>query len=123
MLFRSIIRNEEPLPDKLKGTSLITAMEEHIKKYPNPDLAYELANSHLITETSLAAQELRLAAERTPDSATAKIIELKKVREEKALKGRKTVANVKKTLKIETEKNNLSKEDLSWNNFLKKIEC
>ena len=75
---RAIIRGEIELPKGLKGTSAIIAMEEYLKKNPNAEMAYELANSPLVSETSAAAQELRIAAEREPDSFTAKIQELKR---------------------------------------------
>jgi len=121
---RAIVRGERSLPSDLKGTSLIIAMEEHIKNNPSADLAFELANSRLVSETSAAAQELRLAAERTPDSATARLVEIRKAREEKA--GR-DVAERKKTavgeLKTATEKINLSKMELSWDRFLNQIVC
>lgn len=81
---RRIIRGEEELPEGLKGTALITAMEERIKANPDAEMAYELANSFLVSSTSSAAQELRLAAERDPDSAMAKLQEILKVREAKA---------------------------------------
>jgi hypothetical protein len=120
---RRIIRGEEELSGGLRGTSLITAMEEYILKHPDADLAYELANSPIVSGTSAAAQELRLAAERTPDSVTAKLQEIRRVREAKipALKLKKTIAT--KNLKASVEKINLSKEELSWNRFLDKITC
>lgn len=123
---RSIIRGEKPLPEGLKGTALITAMEEQIKANPNADLAYELANSPLITGTSEAAQELRLAAEREPDSAAAKLAEMKKALVEKA-GGDKVVAKKKASifdeLKKETTKVNLTKDELSWEKFINEITC
>lgn len=121
---RAILRGEKELPSGLKGTALIKAMEDHILKNPSSDLSYELANSPLITGTSEAAQELRLAAERDPDSATSKIQEIKKAREEKAGKGK--TERAKKTVKklVEATKEvNLSKEDLQWDNFLDSITC
>jgi len=120
---RKMIRGEEPLPGNLRGTSLITAMEEVIKKNKDAELAYELANSPLITETSVAAQELRLAAERTPDSATSKIIEIKKAREAKIKDLPKDRTATKKALAEEMKKNNLPKEELSFNKFLENITC
>ncbi len=81
---RAIIRGDKPLPDRLRGISLITAMEEHLKTNPDPDIAHELANSPLVSATTRAAQELRLAAEREPDSFTAKMAELKKSLEDNA---------------------------------------
>jgi len=49
-------------------------------------LARDLARSPLLKETSEAGQTLRLLAEREPDSATAKIREVAKAREEVATK-------------------------------------
>jgi hypothetical protein len=119
-----IIRGEEPLPEGLKGTALIIGMEEYVKNSKNADIAYELANSPLVSATSAAAQEMRLAAERTPDSAILKLQELKKAREEAAAKmTSKTKKSAAKELKAETEKINLPKEELSWNRFLEKITC
>lgn len=120
---RAVIRGEQPLPDGLRGTSLIVAMEEYIKKYPSADLAYELANSPLVSETSYAAQELRLAAEREPDSFAQKLAELKRAREKKVVKLEEKKAAAKKSVKEETKKSNLTKEELNWDNFLNSIQC
>lgn len=122
---KKIIRGEEPLPEGLKGTALITAAEEHIKKTGDANMAYELANSPLVSGTSQAAQELRLAAEREPDSAAAKILELKKAREAAAekrfgdLKGAK--ATVKKQLKAQLRAAAPKVED--WASFVDSIRC
>ena len=120
---RKMINGEADLPPEMRGISLITAMEEYIKKNPDPDMAYDLANSPLVRGTSVAAQELRLAAERTPDSATSKIIDLKKERESKVkdFPAKKTAE--KKRLKDEAGKINLPKEELSWDRFLEGITC
>lgn len=122
---RAVIRGDRPLPAGMKGTALITAMEDYIKKNPDPDLAYELANSPLVTATSEAAQELRLAAERTPDSATAKLQELRQAQEKQA-GGPKEIAARKKAVKEalpEANKVLLPKEELSWDRFLEAIKC
>lgn len=123
---RSIVRGDTPLPGKLRGTSLITAMEEHLKNNPDGDISHELANSPLVSATTRAAQELRLAAEREPDSFTAKMAELKKSLidnaggEEKIGQNRgKMVEEMKK----ETSKVNLSKDELKWEKFLDDIQC
>lgn len=121
---RAIIRGELPLPANLKGTALITAMEKYIKANPDANLAYELANSPLISVTSEAAQELRLAAERNPDSATAKLLQIKKAREGVVSKDIvKRKAKVKAGLKEEINKVHLSKEDQQWDKFLESIKC
>lgn len=121
---RSMVRGETPLPDNLKGVSLITAMEEVIKKNPSGDLAYELANSPLVTGTSTAAQELRLAAEREPDSITARLQTLKdakmKAAEKKTGKPAKQavadeIVKIKKQVKIP--------DKYDWSAFVASLEC
>lgn len=122
---RAIIRGEEPLPGNLKGVSLVTAMEEHIKQNPNGDLAYELANSPLVSATSGAAQELRLAAERTPDSATAALQQIKDATVKQA-GGPAEVATRAKAVKAALPESTgvlLPKEELSWERFLEGIQC
>lgn len=124
--FRSIIRGENPLPHGVKGQAIINEMESHLKDHPDADMAYELSNSPLVTAGSEAAQEMGLMAEREPDSAMAKIQEIKNAMVKKAggsEKIAKAKAQIVKQLKVETEKVNLSKEDLSWNKFLSTIEC
>jgi hypothetical protein len=124
---RAVIRGDKPLPDGLKGTALITAMEEHLKANPNADIAYELANSPLTTKISEAAQEMRLAGEREPDSATAKLQEIKKNLEDNAKKTNK-VKDVNKLKDTTTKKlvdatKILPKEEASWEKFLSSIAC
>lgn len=123
---RAVIRGDEPLPSGMKGTALITAMEDYIKKNPDADLAYELANSPLVTGTSEAAQEMRLAAERTPDSAAAKLQEIKAA-QEKAAGGRaKITQNVTAAKAAAREANSgifLPKQALRWDKFLDEIKC
>lgn len=125
---RDIIKGNAPLPDGLRGTSVITAMEQYIKNNPNGDplLAEELANSHLVSATSAAAQEMRLMAERDPDSATAKFQEIKNAREEAARKryGKdlskakdRVVDDIKKEIKKATPR----KQD--WSSFIESIKC
>lgn len=119
---RAVVRGDESLPEGLKGTALITAMEEHLKNNPDPALAEELANSPHVSATSAAAQEMRLAAEREPDSAAARLAELKKNLVDKA-GGEKAIA-AKKSGALKTTKGTLlPKEDLSWDKFLENIKC
>lgn len=121
---RKIIRGEEPLPENIRGTALITAMEEYIKNNPSADLAFELANSPLATKLSVAAQELGLAAERVPDSATAILQEVKRFRETKAEKAtQKKQSDTTKALSKELKKDNLTKAEKSWDKFLDEIVC
>lgn len=123
---RRIVRGEEDLPTGLRGTALITAMEEHIKKTGDAGVAYDLANSRLVSQTSAAAQELRLAAERQPDSLALKLRELRDAREEALKKktGQKYEDAVKKEvgkIKEETKKTVPKRED--WSAFIESIQC
>lgn len=121
---RAAIRGEAPLPEGLKGTALITAMEEHIKANPSGDLAYELANSPLVSATSHAAQEMRLAAERVPDSITAKYQEIKAARQaalEKRGGMKKAVKQLTDEIQKEIKKTVSKRPD--WESFVKDLQC
>lgn len=120
---RAIIRGEKELPNNLNPLALVKAMEEYIKQNRDPEVAYELANSPLVSQSSGAAQILRFAAEREPDSATAKLQELKKAREDKIKDYSEKKTTLKAKLKADIKKTNLSKEDLNWNKFLDQIQC
>lgn len=123
---RAIIRGDAPLPDGLKGISLIDGMERYLKIHPDEDISHELANSPLVSGTSHAAQETALAGMREKDSATAKLSEIKQSKVEKA-GGEEKVTKAKKDIvkkaKAEMDKINLSKEELSWDKFLDGIAC
>lgn len=121
---RKIIRGEEPLPSGLRGTALITAAEEHIAKTGDAEMAHDLANSPLVSETSAAAQEMRLAAEREPDSLAARLQELKKTKLDAIEK--RTGKTVKKAVdntvqKIKKTVPKAKKED--WSSFIQSIQC
>lgn len=123
---RAVVRGEAELPDGLKGTALINEMENYMKIHPSGEMAEELANSPLVTAGSEAAQEMGLMAEREPDSAMSKIQELKRNLVKRAGGSQKVAAartKIVRELKEATTKVNLSKEDLSWDKFLKSIEC
>lgn len=124
---RAIVRGDKPLPDRLRGISIITAMEEHLKNNPDGDIAQELGNSPLVSATTRAAQELRLAAEREPDSFTQKYQELKRALID-SKGGDEKVAKTKKAIIKEAsasfDKMNLSDKELGkLDDFFKEIEC
>lgn len=121
---RAALRGTTELPSGLKGVSLVKAFEDYALKHPDGDLAYEIANSPLITGTSEAAQELRLAAERDPDSVTSKLQEIRKAREDRAGKPRIARAkNVTRKLVEASKEMNLPKKDVEWDSFLESITC
>ena len=75
----------------------------------------------------MAGQTLRLAEERTPDSATAKIREIINERQKVAEKktGGKTQEKVKSDIKksLEEKINKTKIKKYNWDNFVKSIIC
>lgn len=64
-----VISGEAPLPDGLRATALIKAVENHPELGKDPEVIRKLSQAeHLTGESSRSAQELRLAAERSPTS-------------------------------------------------------
>lgn len=123
---RAMIRGEKELPSGLKEASLIIAAEEYIAETGDVSFAEELANSPLTVATSEAAQQLRIAAERDPDSATAKLSELKEARQKVfEERSKKTLKQAKKeevaNLKEKVKKSKPTKE--TWNSFIDSIQC
>lgn len=125
---KRIMTGEEAVPDGMRASAFIIGMEEYALKTGNADLAFELANSPLVSETSIHAQEMRLLAERSPDSAVARLREVKRAREkaaEKALQQGETLNSaIKKTrneLNEAIKKTRPKKED--WNSFIESIKC
>jgi hypothetical protein len=118
---RAIIRGEAPLPEGLRGTSLITAMEEHLTRNPDAKLAHELANSPLASATSAAAQEMRLMAERVPDGITAKFTEIRRARNEGAKLRGETSARIAQEAQ-KTIVKGASKRP-TWEAFVREITC
>jgi len=124
---KRLAKGQEVLPERLKGATALQAMEDYAMETKDGQLALDLANSPIATEISVAGQTLRLSAERTPDSATAKIKEIQKERQkavEKKLKGKDTTkvkAEIKRSLKEKMDKSKPNKYDLA--SLLDKIVC
>lgn len=119
---RAVIRGDEPLPEGLKGEAVIAAAEEYLIENPNAEMAEELANSPLVTANSESAQGLSLSRMRTPDSATAKLQQLKQKLIE-AAGGKDKIAKARAKAKAAVNKVLLPKEDLQWNSFIDSITC
>ena len=125
--FRSVIRGEEPLPNGILGGTIIKAAEDKAMLEGDVELIRDIANSPLTSETSIHAQEMRMLAERNPDSPVTAIKEITKARETMAQKRLKTKETKKlhKTevgkIKEEIKKLTPTKED--WASFVKSIQC
>lgn len=121
---KRMLAGEEALPEGLRAESLILALEEYALKNKDAQLALDIANSPLTSETSVHAQAMRIMAERNPDSATAAIQRLKKIKEKAAEKLSATKSSVVKEIKkaVEsTKKAKATKE--TWSSFIDSITC
>lgn len=118
---------KEPLPAGLKPGTALAIAERYAETTRNGSLASQLARSPLASQLSEGASALSLSRIRTPDSATAKIRELNKLRAEKAeraLKGKtpaKAKAEVKKSLDEAVKKTKPTKK--SWLALIEEIKC
>ena len=85
-LVDDILSGKKPLSEKVRPSSFIKAIEDDaIRGVPTPEKIKRLerlAKSKIAGETSYSAQDLRMAAERDPDSAVIKMREIAKAREE-----------------------------------------
>lgn len=121
---RDMANGNKPLPSKLRGAALITALEERGINSGDSELLLELANSPLVSKTSRHAQELRLLAERAENSPVKKIQDVQRARIEAA--GGEDV--VKKKIKVEVDKgqkdlNRVKPKIEELNNFINSIRC
>jgi hypothetical protein len=118
---------KEARPAELKPATSLSIAEDFAMETKNGELARELANSPAATEISNAASATSLSKMRTPDSATAKIKEVIKARENVAVKkmlGKSTEkmkSKLKTKLKEKIEKNKVNK--YSWDSFVESIKC
>lgn len=121
---RAIVRGEKPVPEGVSGTYLIKAVEDHAIAKGDGEILRELASSPLTSETSRYAQELRMAAERNPESPLKAISDINKARETKIEKNtplpkaRKAVVS---DIQKEILKSAPKKED--WNSFIDTLTC
>lgn len=118
---RRIINGQEVLPQGMRGGTLIKALEDYALMHGDTQLAMDIANSHLTSETSVHAQEMRTLAERNPDSAVAKIKEIKKARTENASKNAPEKTKIVSEIKKSMDKIKPTKE--TWSSFIDSIKC
>ncbi len=123
---KRMVRGEETVPENLRGSSLIVGLEEYALKTGDVALLRDLAKSPLTAETSRFAQELRVLAERSPDSPVRVIQDVSKAREI-ALEGRtkRKASQIKKTEveNIRTELTKSASKRPTWEEFIREIKC
>lgn len=119
-----ILDGSEKLPSDLRAGTLIKAMEDIATKNADGDLLQRVAKSPLTGETSVHAQELRMLAERNPDSPVAVIKDVNAARREAGAKRYKNVgeeqARIAKEIKGEITKTITPK---TWDEFVDSITC
>lgn len=122
---RAIVRGEEPVPSGISGTYLIKAAEDHAIATGNGEMLREITSSPLVSETSRYGQELRMAAERNPESPLKAIQDINKAREGRIIRNGTDVGKIKKKIvsdvKEEIRKTAPKKED--WDSFIEKLTC
>ena len=126
---RSIIAGDSVLPKEINPSMFIDGVERHATATGDVKLLADLANSDVVKKTSEAAQTLRFAQEREPDSASALI---QQVRNERAAKIAKVLNGRTVDQAIADETASLTKSvkaakatinKTSWNKFLDQIQC
>lgn len=120
-----VINDEVPLPDGLRATALIKAVEEHPVLGKDAALLNRLsAAEHLSGKSSQSAQELRLAAERgpvTPVEAMRKIREARLKATERRLKKSASQAVSDEVKQIRAAKPKVQKE--TFESFVESLRC
>jgi len=79
---KRIISGEEKVPEGLKQSYFIKGVEDNALAKGDVETLKALAKSKLTSDTSLFAQEMRMMKERSQDSVTAQINELRSIRRE-----------------------------------------
>lgn len=123
---KAMARGEIKLPINIREASLIKGLEDYATMKGDVNLMRDLAKSPLVAETSRHAQELRILAERNPESGVGQIINLLKARE--ATFVRKTGRTIKeakateiKSIRQELSKVSPTKKD--WGSFIDQLKC
>lgn len=118
---RNILNGREKLPDGLRAAPLIDAVERYARKTKDVKLLRDIASSHLVSETSIHAQEMRLMAERHPLSPVKLIQEVQKARQGIAKKRyrNQTVTDVVNEIK----KNVPKQKPRDWVSLVESLKC
>ncbi len=120
-----VAMGEKMPPSGLLPEDIYVALDIYATENKDVDLIRRLATeSKLISEATQMGQRLQSLSQLNPDTAIAKLQQVKKAREEfTAKKTSKTKSQLAKELKTEIEKISLKKEELSWDKFLESIKC
>jgi hypothetical protein len=122
-VIKSIVRGETPLPQGVSGSMFIKGVEEYATLTKNPGLLKDLAASPLVSETSIHASELRLLAERSPESPLTAIKEISEARKTKLGNTDINQAKRQEIVGIKKELNKVKPTRKTWEEFIKSIEC
>lgn len=121
---RAMVRGEVPLPENIRGASLITGMEDYAVKNGDASILRELAQSPLASETSRSAQELRLLAERSPDSPVTAMTDIAKAREAMISKRYGNLEKAKEKVSVQIKKEIAkARTKETWESFITSIQC
>lgn len=116
-----ILKGEETLPQGVSGQMFLNGAEEYAMAKNDAGLMRDLASSPLTSETSVHAQEMRFAAERSGEASPLQAMkEIEKIRASKVKdpQGAKRV----EMNDIKKEISKVSKKQ-SWAEFVNSIEC
>lgn len=122
---KAVLRGDAPLLDGQSGSAVVENVERFLKKNPDSDLAYDLANSPYTAEASQAGSSLSMLQNREKDSVVAKMNAIRKAREDRVMKrgSEKIAKEVSREVKKVKSQVHLSKDELQWESFVNKILC
>lgn len=119
-----IIEGRANAPGNLKAQSVHQALEDLAVREGDGELLTKLAKSHINTELSENAQNLRIAAERDPHSAVEQIRQIRDARLKAAEKrAKRSVSNEAKDIRKKVEAGTPKATKQDWNSFIKELTC
>ena len=121
--FFEMAKGNKPLPEDVHPQVLFNVAINEATKAGNIDMLMDLAKSPIAEQRSLAAQQLGASGWEKPTNNIVKAIQEVKQDRESKIRSPQIKEKVRKVLNEEVKKINLSKEELSWDRFLSKIEC
>lgn len=115
--------NKKP-PKNVLPEDIFVAVNEFATQTKNIDVLVKLANESKLTgEATLMGQRIQALSQLNPDSVGIKLKDIARTRQNKIKNHDKRKKVVSQTIKDQTKKNHLSKDELKWDKFLKEITC